>query len=399
MDALRLIKTTRRALAEARTVPGVLSEAWQGAALTQALAERICGHPVGEVADVARLLARAGRHAVGLLEAAADPVEPAGQAAASRADRLSRVGELGPPLEQLRLLLVETAEALIAIAGSSDSVAQGAYWLAIDGLDASAECRSLVIELLRVLRRLAHEDGPVVDGEPDGDRRAGTGPRAAPSPGPVGPPSGRSLGRVPRRVPMGVPIGRLEGPPGDESAAEEEPPTGGALTGEAEAGPGGDDPGGDEPASGEPAAGDRGGGSADDEPRLVITLAPPPTRPTPPAAGYRSPTRRSQGASAEPGRSAARAPEGSRAAAKSAFCAPRAEPRAGPGSAPWPARSARSALTEARSSCSWSSRLLATGAGAVGCGAGDGVPPAEGRGGRLVPGLGHEGTLQLGSAI
>lgn len=364
MDALRLIKTTRRALAEARTVPDVLSEAWQTAALTQALAERICGHPVDEVATAARLLAHAGGHAVGLLAAAADPPKPGDQALAGRADRLSRVGELGPLLEQLRLLLAESAEALIAIAGSSDSVAQGAYWLAIDGLDASAECRCLVIELLRVLRRLGCEEGRAADGEsagePGGDLR-GAGPGADPPRGSVGTPPGRPPGRVLRRVPMGVPSGRADGPPTEETAAEEEPLAGGAVAGEADGDPGGDDLG-------------------DDEPRLVITLAPPLDRPAPPAVGYRSPTRRSQAASAEPGRSAARAPEGSRPVPKSALCAPRAEPRAGPGATPGPARSARSALTEARSSWSWSSRLLTGAAGTAGCCVGDGVPPAEGWG-------------------
>ncbi|MCX4748973.1 DUF6099 family protein [Kitasatospora sp. NBC_01287] len=371
MDALRLIKTTRHALAEARTVPDVLSEAWQTASLTAALAERLTGHPAAEVASVAQALARVGGHAAGLLEAVADPPEGGDWAAAGRAERLSRIGELGPVLSQLRLLLAEVAEALVAVAGSTDSVAQGAYWLAIDGLDASAECRSLVIELLRLLRR-GVVGGPLAEPGADPAQVPPAGPpgRAAPhsAPASVRWSEGGRPGGPPSRVPGPANADPAEGAPTCSDPAVTEPgaesgPAAGAEPAEAVSAQPEEGPVEEGPVEEEP---------VDDQVRLVITLTPPP------AGAYRA---AGPPASAAPERSVARAPEASRSARNSSARPPGSETRAGPRSAP---RSARSALSEASSSCIWSSRLL--------------VASCCGATGASYLGSDMRGTLQFGGA-
>lgn len=370
MDALRLIKTTRHALAEARTVSDVLCETWQTASLIAVLAERLSGHPAEEVATVARLLSRAGGHAVGLLEAVADPPDGSDCAAARRADRLSRIGELGPVLEQLRLLLAEVAEALVAIADSTDSAAQGVYWLAIDGLDASGECRALVIELLRTLRCRAAVE-PLE--EPDADSAdCGPGRRLGVKRGPAG--RGAPVGSGAEPMPWSIggrpggPSGRLPVPaitddPTDELSVEVDPAAEATGAERPEAVPTDGDPAEDDP--------------VEDELRLVITLTPPGQRYQAVALPL----------SAAPERSAARAPDASSPprGSPSLSSMTDSEPRAGPRSAPRPARSARSALTEASSSCIWSSRLLAGFCG--------------GATGASYLGSDMRGTLQLGSAM
>jgi hypothetical protein len=279
MDALRLIKTSRHALAEARTVPDVLSEAWQAATLTEALAGWLCDHQDGEVSAVAQLLAAAGAHTAGRLEDVADRPGPHEWSPIGRAARLSEVGEPVPVLRQLQQLLTDAAEALIVVA--HDSGTTGLFWVATDGLDATAECLDLVVELLRAFRRRAREESAARSGADD---------------------------------------------PATAKAAAEE------------------------------------GGPAADELHLVLRLTPPTG---PPAADYRAAG--PPAVSAAPVRSSARAPDASRS-----------EPR-----------SARSALTEASSSCIWSSRLLGAGA-ARGCG---------GATGASYLGSDMRGTLQLRSAV
>ncbi|WP_051967680.1 DUF6099 family protein [Kitasatospora mediocidica] len=152
MDALRLIKTARHALAEARSVQDVVQEAWQAAMLTEALAGQLGEHPVAEVAALAHLLAEAGGHAGGCLEVRTEASEQGEWAPTGRAARLGEVGEPVPVLWQLRQLLNEASEALIIVACGAET--ESVYWQCIDGVDAQAECRDLLAELLRVLRHL-----------------------------------------------------------------------------------------------------------------------------------------------------------------------------------------------------------------------------------------------------
>ncbi|MER8186294.1 DUF6099 family protein [Kitasatospora sp. NPDC094015] len=197
MDALRLIKTARHALAEARTVPDALLEAWQAGLLTEAIGARIAETTGGERAALGQLLGDAGSHAAACLEPPpeADPAcadgactdgacqdgacegdlcagdgcagaaragggreaasgwaaWSAGWSGGGRAGRLGELGELEPVLLALGTLLHEVAETLVVLACGAE--AESVYWRCIDGVDAGAECKDLVVELLRTVRR------------------------------------------------------------------------------------------------------------------------------------------------------------------------------------------------------------------------------------------------------
>ncbi|GAA4998517.1 DUF6099 family protein [Kitasatospora paranensis] len=179
MDALRLIRTARHALAEARTVPDVLLEAWQAGLLTEAVGSRIADCETGELAALGQLLCDAGSHAAGCVDQ--PPDDPAGTGGWSAADwpgggRAERLGELGalePVLGELGSLLHEVAETLVVLACGAD--AEGLYWRCIDGVDSGAECQDLVAELLRTVRRESGTPEPApmddegVDGGPSFD--------------------------------------------------------------------------------------------------------------------------------------------------------------------------------------------------------------------------------------
>jgi hypothetical protein len=153
MDALRLIKVTRNALAEARSIPPALVEAWQACALTEAVATVAAlqltrtalleGNGCGP-AEIARALGEAAEHAATSVGPPADD-----WAGPSRAERLTLVGDLTTTVRELRVLIHETAEALIVLACGADE--QELYWRCIDSVDAVAECQDLATELLRAL--------------------------------------------------------------------------------------------------------------------------------------------------------------------------------------------------------------------------------------------------------
>ncbi|WP_181442430.1 DUF6099 family protein [Streptomyces tateyamensis] len=214
MDALRLIKTSRHAIAEARTVPDVLAEAWQAATLTEALAGWLGDHQDGEVAAVAQLLAAAGAHAAGRLEESAERPGRAEWCTPGRAARLSEVGEPVAVLRELQQLVSDAAEALMVIA--HDCGTSGLFWVATDGLDATQECRDLVSELLRVFRRRARRaSGVPLSPEEEAAEAEGVAPgRAAEGVGGelrlvlrLTPPSGPACGPAPGHQVMGPPAG------------------------------------------------------------------------------------------------------------------------------------------------------------------------------------------------
>ncbi|MER5864659.1 DUF6099 family protein [Kitasatospora sp. NPDC002040] len=168
MDALRLIKTARHALAEARSVPDALVEAWQAGLLTEAVGAGIAERESGELAALGQLLCDAGAHAVSCLEQP-EPAEGVGETADpewhradwagnGRAARLDELGELEPALTELGLLLHDMAEALVVLACGADG--ESLYWRCIDGVDAGSECKDVVVELLRALRSEAAAEGP-----------------------------------------------------------------------------------------------------------------------------------------------------------------------------------------------------------------------------------------------
>lgn len=189
MDALRLIKTARHALAEARTVPDALQEAWQAGLLTEAVGARIAEREIGEVGALGQLLYEAGAHAASCLEQPSED-SAGGWPGGSRADRLGEIDALDPLLRELEALLHEVAETLVVLACGAD--AESLYWRCIDGVDAGAECKDLVVELLRTVRKQARgESGP--DEPVD---RSGRGAQQAPGPPAAGPADDRPGERV-----------------------------------------------------------------------------------------------------------------------------------------------------------------------------------------------------------
>ncbi|WP_395296187.1 DUF6099 family protein [Kitasatospora hibisci] len=204
MEALRLIRTARHALAEARDVADVLAEARQAALLAEAVGARLTEleEPDGdELVGLGQQLAEAGSHAAGCLD------QPAGEfsalwvtGAGGRAARLSELGALAPMLAELDRLLRDAGEALVVLACGAET--ESLYWTCIDGVDAAADCKDLVGRLGRAVRRAA-EDG--------GREATGTTTAADPPPRPpqkpaeeappvvvtLGPPTGPSAARTP----------------------------------------------------------------------------------------------------------------------------------------------------------------------------------------------------------
>ncbi|AUG77249.1 hypothetical protein CFP65_2416 [Kitasatospora sp. MMS16-BH015] len=161
MEALRLIKTGRHALAQARSVGDVLTEAWQTGMLTELIGARIAEAEEGELGALGQLLCEAGAHAVSSVDqptmAVADDAEPepdwhrADWSGQGRAGRMTELGELAPVLAELERLLHEVADSLVVLACGAEG--EGLYWRCIDGVDAGSECKDLVAELMRAVRR------------------------------------------------------------------------------------------------------------------------------------------------------------------------------------------------------------------------------------------------------
>jgi hypothetical protein len=164
MDALRLIKSTRHALTEARSVPPALIEAWQACVLVEAVASLAAlsltgpgdgsgSGPGSGAVEIANALMEAAGHA------AACVGRPPDEGGPSRAERLSSVGDLTATVRELRALIHETAESLIVLACGAGE--QELYWRCIDSVDAVAECQELATELLRAVDRSRTEPRPV----------------------------------------------------------------------------------------------------------------------------------------------------------------------------------------------------------------------------------------------
>lgn len=216
MDALRLIKTARHALAEARNVPDALVEAWQAGLLTEAVGAGIAGRASGELAALGQMLCEAGAHVVGCLEQP-PPAEGLDESAdqdwhradwggSGRAGRLDELGELEPVLTELGLLLHEVAETLVVLACGADG--ESLYWRCIDGVDAGAECKDVVVELLRTVRKEAAEAAAAAG-------LAEVGPAAPAGAGPAG-----SQGVPTLVVPLGPPVTARGGQPLAADSAE-----------------------------------------------------------------------------------------------------------------------------------------------------------------------------------
>jgi hypothetical protein len=167
MDALRLIKSTRHGLTEARSVPQVLAECWQACALAEAVAA------VAALELMERELPDGGCRSGGASAIARAVMEAAGHAAAcvgrppddgggpSRAERLTVLTDAAVTLRELCRLVQETAEALIVLACGAGE--QELYWRCIDSVDSVAECQELAAQLLRAVDPACRELLPVGD--------------------------------------------------------------------------------------------------------------------------------------------------------------------------------------------------------------------------------------------
>jgi hypothetical protein len=161
MDGLRLIRITRHALAEARSVRDVLVESWQACQVVEAVGNSLAAVPEARGRPSAAAAERAAGHAAD--RAGRPPSEWTG---AERAGRLTEVADPRAVVEEARRLLREVAEVLIVLACGADE--QELYWRCIDAVDATAECKELATDLLRALGGKIPADGPDGPDGPDG---------------------------------------------------------------------------------------------------------------------------------------------------------------------------------------------------------------------------------------
>ncbi|WP_051709425.1 DUF6099 family protein [Streptomyces sp. NRRL S-350] len=215
MEALRLIKTARHALAEARHVPDVLAEARQAALLTEAVGARLAESEDEELTGLGQQLSEAGAHAAVCLDRS---VVRAALVSGGRAARLTELGEVAPVLGALDGLLQEVGETLVVLACGADT--ESIYWTCIDGVDAMSECKDLTGRLREAAGRPGGEDRAALGGaEP---ARAGGGSpllvvRLGPPDG-DGPVDGERI--VSGRLDGGrVDSGRVDGDPADGETA------------------------------------------------------------------------------------------------------------------------------------------------------------------------------------
>ncbi|MDN3021434.1 DUF6099 family protein [Streptomyces sp. S.PB5] len=146
MDAVRLIVTSRRALAGGGDPPQVLTEVWQAQALAQAIGSRLAvsGPPQlrGEAIGLTELAGRG----CGVLDS------PNLDTADLRAAQLTELGDARQALVCLGGLLGEVGIALVGLACAADD--EGMYWQCMEAIDAADESRDRVLWMLRKL-----EDG------------------------------------------------------------------------------------------------------------------------------------------------------------------------------------------------------------------------------------------------
>ncbi|GAA0901363.1 DUF6099 family protein [Streptomyces thermoalcalitolerans] len=143
MDAVRLIRASRRALAGSGETSVVLAEVWQAQALAQAIGSRLAVHGPPELrSEAVGLMELAGRGCGVLNVLDLDPGE-------LRAARLTRLDDARQTLLCLDVLLGETGIALVAVASAAPD--ETTYWQCMEAIDAADESRDRVREMLRKL--------------------------------------------------------------------------------------------------------------------------------------------------------------------------------------------------------------------------------------------------------
>ncbi|MFF7852739.1 DUF6099 family protein [Streptomyces sp. NPDC007904] len=143
MDAVRLIVTSRRALAASGGMPELLTEVWQAQALAQAIGSRLAVTGPPELRGEALGLTELAGRGCGVLDSPElDPGE-------LRAAQLTELGEARQTLMYLGGLLGEVGIALVRLASAADD--EAAYWQCMEAIDAADESRDRVLEMLRKL--------------------------------------------------------------------------------------------------------------------------------------------------------------------------------------------------------------------------------------------------------
>ncbi|WP_326768365.1 DUF6099 family protein [Streptomyces sp. NBC_01591] len=143
MEAERLVRVSRRALAQSRGTPDIIAEAWQAQALAQAIGSRLAADGPKELRGEARGLSEIGGRSSGSLD------HPAARAGVARAAQLSELAEPRATLTGLGVLLGEVGMALVGVACETDE--QGLYWQCMEAIDAADESMDRVHGMLRRL--------------------------------------------------------------------------------------------------------------------------------------------------------------------------------------------------------------------------------------------------------
>ncbi|MFD3511633.1 DUF6099 family protein [Streptomyces sp. NPDC058657] len=163
MDAVRLIRVSRHALAQSQASREILTEAWQAQALTQAIGGLLAIKGPPELRGEAQGLCEAGGRGSGSIDWPAP--RPGGLDAAGfpaglppnprpRALQLTEVPDARTTLVDLGGLLGEVGIALVGVACATDE--DGFYWQTIEAIDAADESNDRVRGLLRRLTVWEH---------------------------------------------------------------------------------------------------------------------------------------------------------------------------------------------------------------------------------------------------
>ncbi|WP_328355011.1 DUF6099 family protein [Streptomyces sp. NBC_00457] len=143
MDAVRLIVTSRRALAGSGEAPQTMAEAWQAQALAQAIGSRLAVAGPPELRGEALGLTELAGRGCGVLDRPDVPDTDL------RAAQLTELGDARQALMYLGGLLGEVGIALVGIASSAGD--EATYWQCMEAIDAADESRDRVLEMLRRL--------------------------------------------------------------------------------------------------------------------------------------------------------------------------------------------------------------------------------------------------------
>ncbi|MFG2353509.1 DUF6099 family protein [Streptomyces sp. NPDC048521] len=143
MDAIRIILTSRRALAGGADAVEMLAEVWQAQALAQAIGSRLAVSGPPELRGEALGLTELAGRGCGVL----DPPEL--DPGDLRAAQLTELDDARETLLCLGGLLGEVGIALVGMASAAAD--ETTYWQCMEAIDAADESRDRVLEMLRKL--------------------------------------------------------------------------------------------------------------------------------------------------------------------------------------------------------------------------------------------------------